>query len=89
MSMWYFNRKRDPGGKLFKKKTLLCAHGGMHQLGGGLLGDLLPSGKLDVCTSHDCYKYSHIASHQVSRFWSGLLSDWCKNRYIHGNPHRF
>ena len=23
MSMWYFNRKRDPGGKLFKKK-LYC-----------------------------------------------------------------
>ena len=43
-------------------------------MGGGLIGDLPPSGQLDVCQTHAYSKYSQIASNQVSRFFSVLHS---------------
>ena len=58
-------------------------------IGGELLGDLLPSCQLEACQIHDYPKHYHIASHQASRFCSGLHSGWCKNRDIHGTTHRF
>ena len=43
-------------------------------MGGELLGDLLPSGQLDLFQIHAYPKYSHIDSQQVSRFCSVLNS---------------
>ena len=58
-------------------------------MGGELLGDLLPSGQLDVFQSNYYSDYSQRAPHQVSRFCYGLQPDRCKTRDIHGSPHRF
>ena len=58
-------------------------------MGGELLVDLLPSGKLYVCYSHAYSNYSQRASRQVSRFFPGLHPGSCKNRDIHGSPHIF
>ena len=33
ISIWYFNRKRDPYGRLIKHKSSLCANVGMYQWG--------------------------------------------------------
>ena len=42
------------------------------EMRGELMGDLLPSGKLDVFQSHSYSGYSQRAPHQVSIFFSGL-----------------
>ena len=33
LAIWDIRRKRFPGGRINKHKTLLCAHGGMQQYG--------------------------------------------------------
>ena len=58
-------------------------------MGGELMGDLLPNGQLDVYQRHAYYKYSQRASHQASRFCSGLHSGLCKKRDNHGTKHKF
>ena len=44
------------------------------EMGGELMGEVLSSGQLDVCQIHAYPKYPQRASHQVSRFFSGLHS---------------
>ena len=44
------------------------------EMGGELLGYLLPIGQLDACLSHAYPKYSQRDSNQVSRFCPGLHS---------------
>ena len=49
-SIWSFKRKRFPDVRLLKHKACLCAHGGIQRGGGGggLLGNIIPGGKLDI-----------------------------------------
>ena len=50
-------------------KTSMCAHGYMLKWGGGLLGDLLPSGQLGFFQIHAYSDYYQRASHQFSTFF--------------------
>ena len=58
-------------------------------MGYKLLGDLLPSGQLDICQSHVYSEYYQRALHQVSRLFPGPHSDWYKVIDMHGTPNRF
>ena len=42
------------------------------EMGGGLLGELLPCDQLYVCQVHAYYDHPQIDPHQVSRCFSGL-----------------
>ena len=50
------------------------------EMGGELLGDLLPSGQLDVYQGHSYSENNKIAPHQVSRFFPVLHPGCCKTK---------
>ena len=58
-------------------------------MGGELLGDLLPSGKLNVCQGHDYSENPKRSPHQFNGFCYGLHPGWYEIINIHGTPNRF